>query len=277
MTNHSEKGVQERFADSYRHAMNQITVSPALRQRILTAAPEKKTSSVKIIRIAATAAACLVVVLAAGKLLNSGALSGISSMNMTADTAPAGAVDEAGVVEAAEGAEFSEAAKAAETAEIAEAETEDTAEAAAEDAAPEDGAERSTFSLSIEPYALEDATDEAADDRTVSCASPEEAAELLGWSTDFRPEQAYSVSVLGGELLQLTWEGGWYRQAENTRGADISGDDSDYPFVAQTEDYTVKGADEEHCHLILWQDAQYSYAYYTDEAIGLTKITDVIR
>lgn len=175
-TNAAANSEQERFSEAYRHAMDGVTMSPQLRERVLRLQNKKPEPVIlRVMRPVACAAACLVVVFAARSWIKTeqfsmdtaatteAAARSVSSEAVAssayADYAPETAAESYGAAEKAASAAPAEDSKEDSKNEAAPEEQQaaayDAGDGAAEAAVPtEGGAQSSGYAASSEPYVL---------------------------------------------------------------------------------------------------------------------------
>lgn len=216
---------QERFSDAYKRAMDGVTMSPQLRERVLRLQNKKPEPLIlRVARPIACAAACLAVVIAARSWLKTenftfdtadtteAAARSFSSEAIVssthADYAPEtaaesyGAADEAASAAPAEDSKNEAAPEEQQAAANDANDTNDTGDGAAEAAVPtEGGAQSSGYAASSEPYVLGAHTD-MPENEPEGGVLPEE-------ETDGEPESKESKDVLnelsenGGGLMGI--------------------------------------------------------------------------
>ena len=163
---------QERFSDAYKRAMDGVTMSPQLRERVLRLQNKRPEPLIlRVVRPVACAAACLAVVIAARSWIKTeqfsmdtaatteAAARSVSSEAVVssahADYAPETAAESYGAAEKAASAAPAEDSKNEAAPEESQAAANDAGDGAAEAAVPtEGGAQSSGSAASSEPYVL---------------------------------------------------------------------------------------------------------------------------
>ena len=110
-----------------------------------------------------------------------------------------------------------------------------------------------------------------------------DAETVLGWKVKTPALEGASFYLISESLFEVDWENGdYYRMAITSQwGTDISGDYRPYRF-SMTETLngitvTLSGNESDSYNLLIWQDGEYSFAFYSSSPLTLTEAETLLK